>query len=188
MDALDLLEQQHRKLAELLADLVADGSAAGAAPRGGLAPAGESAGRRTALIAQLVRTVEAHSRVEETVFYAAFGTRVAAEPKLYEAYEAHALLRFAAVNLLHTRATDVRFAARLKLVHDLFERHAALKKDWMFPKAKRVLHDEVLDRIGVDLERAHASRLSVSPPMPERLRARRLRPRSPLPERRALLY
>jgi len=48
MDALDLLEQQHRKLAELLADLVADGSAAGAAPRGGLAPAGESAGRRTA--------------------------------------------------------------------------------------------------------------------------------------------
>ena len=172
MDVLDLLEQQHRDLAELIAGLTA----------------AEGAGRRTALAAQLVRAVEAHSRVEETVFYAAFTRSVAAdEPRLYEAFEAHALLRFAAVNLVRTRATEVRFEARLKLVHDLFERHAAVEEDWMFPKAKRALHDEALDRIGEDLERAHAARIAVAPVRIERPRARR-RSERPAPfERRALM-
>jgi hypothetical protein len=176
MDALDLLEQQHRDLAELFADLTSAGTA----------------GRRGTLAVQLVRTVEAHSRVEETVFYAAFTERVTGvrggDPRLYEAFEGHALLRFAAVNLLRTRATDVRFAARLKLVHDFFERHAALEEDWMFPKAKRALHDEVLDRIGVEVERAHASRLSVGPAIFERLRPRRRLDRPALIERRLAAY
>lgn len=172
MDALDLLEQQHRDLAELFAGALSS----------------ERAGRRTAAAAQLVRAVEAHSRVEETVFYAFFAERVGAdESRLYEAYEDHALLRFAAVNLLRTRATDVRFAARLKLLHGLFQRHALIEEDWLFPKAKRALHDEALDRIGGEIARAHASRLSVAPVMIERPRPRRRTERPLPPERRALL-
>ena len=172
MDVLDLLEQQHRDLAELFAGVIS----------------AERAGRRTAAVAQLVRSVEAHSRVEETVFYAAFAERVGgAESRLYEAYEDHALLRFAAVNLLRTRATDLRFAARLKLSHSLFQRHALIEEDWMFPKAKRALSDEALDRIGEEIARAHASRLSVAPTMLERPRSRRRTERTLPPERRALL-
>jgi hemerythrin superfamily protein len=148
MDALDLLEQQHRDLGELFARVVAE-----AAP-----------GRRTALVAQVVRAVEAHSRVEEGVFYAAVSAQIGgAEARLYEAFEDHALLRFAAVNLLRTRATDLRFPARLKLVHNLFRRHAAVEEDWLFPKAKRALHDEALERIGQEIARAHASRMAVAP-------------------------
>jgi hemerythrin-like domain-containing protein len=158
MDALDLLEEQHQDLSELFAQV----------------HAAETAGRRTALVAQLVRAIEAHSRVEETVFYAAFSARIETdEARLWEAFENHALLRFAAHNLLRTRATDVRFAARLKLVHQLFRRHAHTEEDWMFPKAKRALHDEVLDRIGTEIERAHAARISVTQAGPERLSARR---------------
>ena len=172
MDALDLLEQQHRDLGELFARVVAE-----AAP-----------GRRTALVAQVVRAVEAHSRVEEGVFYAAVSAQIGgAEARLYEAFEDHALLRFAAVNLLRTRATDVRFAARLKLVHDLFSRHALGEEDWMFPKAKRALHDEVLDRIGTEIERAHTARLSIAPAILERPRARRRVERPTSMERRALV-
>jgi hypothetical protein len=171
MDALDLLEQQHRDLAELFAEVSA---AAGA-------------GRRTAGVAHLVRAVEAHSRVEETVFYAAFAERVAGVgERLYEAFEDHALLRFAAVNLLRTRATDVRFAARFKLLCALFERHTAVEEDWLFPKAKRAFHDEALDRLGVELQRAHTVRLSVAPVILERPRARRRLDRPAPPERRAL--
>ncbi len=158
MDALDLLEQQHRELDEIFALVVN----------------AETAGRRTALVAQLVRALEAHSRVEETVFYAAFAARCGGdEARLWEAFEHHALLRFAARNLLRTRATDVRFAARLKTLAALFRRHAHAEEDWMFPKAKRALHDEALDRIGVEIERAHAARLSLCTPSPERLAARR---------------
>ncbi|MFT3769981.1 MAG: hypothetical protein QM820_31520 [Minicystis sp.] len=43
----------------------------------------------------------------------------------------------------------------------------------MFPKAKRALTDEVLDRIGTEIERAHATRVSVAPASAERTLARR---------------
>ena len=158
MDALDLLEQQHREVNELFA-LVAEA---------------ESAGRRTALAAQLVRAVEAHSRVEEAVFYATFVARVGGdEGRLWEGFEHHVLLRFAAQSLVRTRATDVRFPARLKQAAQLFARHTRAEEDWMFPKAKRVLSDESLDRIGGEIERAHAARLSVTKGAPERVPARR---------------
>lgn len=146
MDALDLLEQQHRDLGELFEDVAL----------------ADSAGRRTGLVARLVRAIEAHSRAEEGVFYAAFAAMVPGElGRLYEGFEDHALLRFAAQNLLRTRVTDVRFNARIKLTEHLFQRHARVEEDWMFPKAKRALHDETLDHIGVELERAHVTRLSV---------------------------
>jgi hemerythrin superfamily protein len=168
MDALDLLEQEHARLIGLFTEV-------GAIP---------SPGKRTSLVAQLVRAVEAHSRVEESVFYAAFSKVEGAGEKLYECFEDHALLRFAAVNLLRTRATDVRFTARLKALERLFVRHALHEEDWMFPKAKRALQDEVLDRLGVEIERAHAARLSVGPAM-ERPRPRR-RVERVSPERRAM--
>lgn len=171
MDVLDLLEQQHRDLAHLFAGVTA----------------AASAGRRTAEVAHLVRAVEAHSRVEETVFYAAFAERVAdAGDRLYDAFEDHALLRFAAVNLLRTRATDVRFAARFKLLSALFERHVTIEEDWLFPKAKRAFHDEALDRLGVEIARAHTVRLAVAPAMLDRPPSRRRLERAGSIERRAL--
>jgi len=158
MDALDLLEEQHRDVGELFTQVAAC----------------EGAGRRTALVAELVRAIDAHSRVEENVFYAAFAARIESdEGRLWDAFEGHALLRFSAHKLLRTRATDVRFAARLKLLQQLFRRHAHTEEDWMFPKAKRALHDEALDRIGAEIERAHAARSAVTAAGPERLFARR---------------
>jgi hemerythrin superfamily protein len=139
MDALDLLEQQHRDIANLIDRLAEE----------------TSPGQRTALAARVVRAIEAHSRVEERCFYPAFRARIGDGGRLYEVFEHHALLRFAAVNLLKTRATDLRFEARLEMVRELALRHAEAEEDWAFPKAKRNLCDEALDRIGVEVEHAH---------------------------------
>jgi hemerythrin superfamily protein len=139
MDALDLLEQQHRDVARLL-----DGIAAEPSP-----------GQRTALVVRAVRAIEAHSRAEERCFYPAFRERTGEDARLYEIFEQHALLRFAAENLLATRVTDLRFPARLKLLRELCVRHAAAEEDWAFPKAKRNLCDEDLDRLGSEVARAH---------------------------------
>lgn len=139
MDALDLLEQQHRDVASLIDRLAEE----------------TSPGQRTALVARVVRAIEAHSRVEERCFYPAFRARIGDGGRLYEVFEHHALLRFAAVNLLRTRATDLRFTARLEMVRELALRHAAAEEDWAFPKAKRNLCDEELDRIGVEVAHAH---------------------------------
>lgn len=139
MDALDLLEQQHRDIASLIDHLAEE----------------TSPGQRTALVARVVRAIEAHSRAEERCFYPAFRARIGDGGRLYEVFEHHALLRFAAVNLLRTRATDLRFDARLEMVRELALRHADAEEDWAFPKAKRNLCDEDLDRIGVDVAHAH---------------------------------
>ncbi len=139
MDALDLLEQQHRDIASLIDHLNEE----------------TSPGQRTALVARVVRAIEAHSRAEERCFYPAFRARVGDGGRLYEVFEHHALLRFAAVTLLRTRATDLRFEARLEMVRELALRHAEAEEDWAFPRAKRNLCDEDLDRIGVDVARAH---------------------------------
>src|SRR4051812_9248467 len=161
MDALDLLEQQHRDTLELIDRVARE-------PR---------PGRRTALVLALVRAIEAHSRVEERCFYTAFRDRIGDDARLYEAFEDHALMRFVAVNLLRTRATDVRFSARLKLVHEIFLRHAAAEEDWGFPKAKRNLTDEALESIGVDVARAHEVLMHAGIFAPSRLRPRRSPPR-----------
>jgi hypothetical protein len=147
MDALDLLEQQHRDVASLI-DRVAVAT---------------SPGERTALVAQVVRAIEAHSRVEERCFYPAFRARIGDGGRLYEVFEHHALLRFAAVNLLRTRATDLRFEARLEMVRELALRHASAEEDWAFPKAKRNLCDEELDQIGVAVARAHDALMDAVP-------------------------
>jgi len=148
MDALDLLEQQHRDVANLIADLADE----------------TSPGQRTELVTRLVRAIEAHSRVEERCFYPAFRARIGDGGRLYEVFEHHALLRFAAVNLLRTRATDLRFEARLEMVRELALRHAEAEEDWAFPKAKRNLCDEELDQIGVAVAHAHDVLMRVGKP------------------------
>ena len=140
MDALDLLEQQHRDVSALIERIAVE----------------PSAGRRGALTGELVCALGAHSRSEQRLFYGAARARFAEDGRLYEALENHGLLRFAAANLLRTRPTDARFAARLELVRELHDRHAAGEEDWAFPKAKRNLSDEELDTLGAELARAHA--------------------------------
>ena len=150
MDALDLLEQQHRDVASLI-DRIAEET---------------RPGPRTALVEQVVRAIEAHSRVEERCFYPAFRARIGDGGRLYEVFEHHALLRFAAVNLKATRATDERFRARLEMVRELALRHASAEEDWAFPKAKRNLCDEELDQIGVAVAGAHDVLMAPTPRAP----------------------
>jgi len=139
MDALDLLEQQHREVSTLIEQIAEE----------------TSPGLRTSLVVKLARAIEAHSRIEERAFYPTLRSRIGDHERLNEALEDHALLRYAADNLVRTRATFVRFEARLKLLQQLFLRHAATDEDWVFPKAKRTLSDEELDHIGVELARVH---------------------------------
>lgn len=154
MDALVLLEQQHADVGALIDRIASE----------------PSPGRRTALVARLSRMIDAHVRIEETYLYPVCADRMRGDrDPLHEAREKHALIRFAADNLLRTRATDVRFGVRLRLVRDLFDRHASDEEDWMFQKAKRQLTDEQLDALGADLERAYDRLLRPSSTLPRRL-------------------
>jgi len=151
MDALDLLEQQHLDVRALIDRIAAE----------------PSPGRKTAMVAELSRMIDAHVRIEETYLYPLCADRMRGDrSQLHEAYEKHALTRFAADNLVRTRPTDVRFEARLKLLHDLFAHHAADEEDWMFQKAKRDLTDEQLEALGCSLARSYELLLQLDAPAP----------------------
>jgi hemerythrin superfamily protein len=140
MDALDLLEMQHRDICEWIDRIEAE----------------PSMGQKTGLVVRLVRMIEAHSRSEERHLYGKYA-EIAGDPsRLYSGHEIHALTRHAADTLLRTRVSDVRFAARLRVVRNLFEQHASSEEDWLFQAAKRDITDEHLDEIGNELERSYA--------------------------------
>lgn len=154
MDALVLLEQQHADVGALIDCIAAE----------------SSPGRRTALVVRLSRMIDAHLHIEEMYLYPMCAERMRGDRgPLHEAREKHTLARFVADNLLRTRVTDVRFGVRLRLVRDLFDRHASEEEDWMFQKAKRELTDEELDVLGSDLERAYERLLVLSRARPHRI-------------------
>ncbi len=171
MDALDLLEQQHRDVSDLLDRITAE----------------PSPGARTRMVARAVRMIDAHTRSEERHLYPSCAERLGEHPaKLYAACEHNALARFAAHNLVQTRVTDVRFESRLDLLKEIFTRHAAREETYLFRVAKTHLTDEQLDVIGDDLSRAYERLLESEPDRPALpRRLPRTPPRRRQPARRA---
>jgi len=170
MDALDVLEQQHQHVSELLGRIATE----------------PSPGSRTAMVARLVRLIDAHSRCEERLFYPLLAERLGKssdrcqidEGRYYRACEEHAMARYTARQLLHTRVTDVRFEARLALVRKTFLDHAEDEEDWLFQKAKRDLTDEQLDIIGDELVHAFDAHMRASEPSRLRIARHPGRPRA----------
>lgn len=140
MDALDLLEEHHREVLALL-----DGVAAEA-----------RLGRRARLTVELVRQIDVHLSAESRHLYAVCAEKMAGRepPPLRDAWEAHALVRFAAESLARTRVTDVRFPSRLKLLQRMFFEHALAEEADVFQRAKTELSDEQLDAIGERIVRS----------------------------------
>lgn len=169
MDALDLLEEHHREVLALL-----DGVAAEARPAA-----------RAKLTAALVRHVEVHLSAEARHLYAVCAEKLVGrehQPPLRDAWETHALVRFAADHLLQTRATDVRFPSRLKLLRCTFEDHVHVEETSVFQRAKTEFTDEQLDAIGeriarsCELARADATARGARPGQGRRRRQRSGRP------------
>ena len=154
MDAIALLEQQHRDLDALFETVRSE----------------ERPAFRTRAMVNLVCGIEAHLRVEEVFLYPACADRMDGDrERLYEAVEVNALLVMGAGKLLRTRATDVRCAAKVKLLRELFARHVSEEDAWLFESAKRTLTDEQLEDIGRSIERSHALLLDLKLPSAEKV-------------------
>lgn len=157
MDALDLLEQQHRDVSALLSRL------AEASPVG--------AGSEEAFYAAL-RAVDAHVRVEEAYVYIACASRLGDDADIREARDEHRRILDAARVALTMPRSGPQFAAMIAALRERFERHAEVQEDVVFPKLKRSLTDEELDVLGEEIERSYNRLLASSDDM----RAAKARP------------
>lgn len=139
MDALDLLEQQHRDVRELLERLALEGS--GASTR-------ES-------IDAVVHAVEAHVRIEEAYVYIACASKLRGEERAVQANEERTGILSALRSLRATHPSDPHFDVHVATLSERFSRHVDTEEDAVFPKLKRTLTDEALDVLGEAIVRAH---------------------------------
>ena len=176
MDALDLLEQQHREVRELLEQLSFKTGKANATQR----------------LEQLVRVVEAHLRVEDAYVYIACASKLRGEERATQANDVRMNL-LSALHALHDAApTDPQFRTNLTTLIEHFACHVDLEEDVVFPRLKRTLTDEALDVLGEAIAHAHKRLMADDKPWLEvdevRLARRTVRgAREPISRRCAIL-
>jgi hemerythrin-like domain-containing protein len=127
-DAIELLEDDHAKLRQLLKRLEATTDRA--------------VKTRQQLFEDIAIELEAHTAIEEEIFYPAYREAVSSKEdrKLYfEAHEEHHLVDLTVAELRETEPDSEAYSAKAKVLKDLIEHHAEEEEKEMFPKARQAL-------------------------------------------------
>lgn len=137
MDAIKLLTQDHEAIRKLLGELAESSTRA--------------TRKRADLLAQIAHELEAHTKIEEEIFYPAFkAAGKAEEAKMYfEALEEHrAAGELVLPDLLQTPPESEKFSGRAKVLKELVEHHADEEEKEMFKHAKRLMDTAQLKELG----------------------------------------
>lgn len=128
MNATSLLEDQHRVIEALLAQL-------------------ESfSGHPAAVLAALANTLGAHMAIEQDLFYPAIAT--VDEALVNESYEEHALAELALKRLMMTNPTEPAFKARVTALKDLLAHHIMEEEEQLFPQVEEAVSEDLLAPLG----------------------------------------
>ena len=134
MDAISFLTEDHRKVRKLLDEL------------GGTT--NRAAKKRGELLAKIAAELEAHTAIEEEIFYPAFkeaGQKSDDDKMYFEALEEHrAAGALVLPDLLKTDVGSEQFSGRAKVLKELVEHHADEEEKQMFPRARKLLGKQAL--------------------------------------------
>jgi len=138
MDAISLLKDDHKLMRKLLDEL--ESSTARAAKK------------RVMLLQKIKSNLEAHTSIEEEIFYPAFreaGMKSDDDKMYFEALEEHrAAGDMVLPDLLKTAPASEKFSGRAKVLKELVEHHADEEEKEMFPRARRLLSKAELMELG----------------------------------------
>ena len=133
MDAIELLEQQHREVEQIFKQLEKDGA------------------DKAALFAELADSLAVHATIEEKIFYPA--TKSArTEDLLLEAVEEHLSVKRLLADMLEADPSDNAFDAKIKVLKEQIEHHVEEEEEELFPKVKKQLGKEALAALGQQME------------------------------------
>ena len=134
MNAIDLLEEDHRKVKKMLAE--------------GEQTTERAEVTRSDLYATLRRDMEAHERIEEEIFYPALKRHPKAKDIVLEGFEEHHVVDEIMGELGETEVTDETWAAKFKVMKESIEHHIEEDEGEMFPKARQVFDEDELEALG----------------------------------------
>jgi hemerythrin superfamily protein len=135
MNAVDLLESQHREVEKLFAKL-------------------EKATKKPdkkKLFAQIADDLAMHATIEEHQFYPAVRAKKT-EDILLESLEEHVGIKRVLADLLKTDPDDETFDAKIKVLKEQVEHHVKEEETDLFPKSKKVLDAKELAALGESME------------------------------------
>ncbi|HEY4221146.1 MAG TPA: hemerythrin domain-containing protein [Myxococcota bacterium] len=139
MNAIELLESQHRLVEDLFSQLQDS----------------DESDQKQELFDQIADALAAHATIEEEIFYPACVGH-AEQDKLFEATEEHLGVKRVIADVLKMRSTDERFVAKVKVLQDLVEHHVEEEESELFPKVQQTLSEDELHSLGGQLEQRFA--------------------------------
>lgn len=108
--------------------------------------------RRTELLQKIATELEAHTTIEEEIFYPAFreaGEKSDDDKMFFEAMEEHrAAGDLVLPDLLQTEVGSDQFSGRAKVLKELIDHHAKEEEKEMFPRARKLLGKAQLQDMG----------------------------------------
>jgi hemerythrin superfamily protein len=144
MRATDLLKKQHREVKSLFKKL----------------QDADDGRMRRQLMTEIARNLEAHTAIEEEIFYPAVRGLESrkAEEMVLEAHEEHHVVKLVLADLPRVNPEDERFEAKMTVLSELVEHHVEEEEKEMFKLAQK-LGKDALEELGEQMaERFEAVR------------------------------
>lgn len=137
MNAIDLLEQQHREVEELFEELEG---------------AGENAKKtRERLCRELADALAVHAEIEEKLFYPE-SKQENTEEILRESLEEHLSMKRLLADIIEGEPDDDQFDARIEVLKEQVEHHVEEEEKELFPKVRKALSREELEDLGTRMQ------------------------------------
>lgn len=158
-DALDLLEQDHRRMEDLLEQCSKTTARASA--------------KRTELLQAITKELRAHELIEEKVLYPALKKHAEAKDIVLEGYQEHHVADLIVAELQALPPTDERWGAKLEVLKENIEHHIEEEEDDMFKTARSVMSREHLEKLGAQMRAMKEQALQQEPRPKQKRRASR---------------
>jgi hemerythrin-like domain-containing protein len=138
MNALSLLEEDHKRVKKMLAELDST------TERG--------VKTREELFTKLKQELEIHEAIEEEIFYPALKEHPKAKDIVLEAYEEHNVVDMVMAEIQEVAFDDERWGAKLTVMKENLEHHIEEEEGEMFKQARQVFEREELEELGERME------------------------------------
>jgi hemerythrin-like domain-containing protein len=134
MDAISLLEEDHRKMKKLLSELEST------TERG--------VKTREDLFATVKDELTVHETIEEEIFYPALKEHPKTKEIALEAYEEHHVVDMVMAEIEDVPYDDETWGAKFKVMKENIEHHIEEEENEMFKQARQVFEEDELEALG----------------------------------------
>ncbi|HVZ71385.1 MAG TPA: hemerythrin domain-containing protein [Polyangia bacterium] len=139
MNAIDLLESQHREVEALFAKI----------------EKAKKTDQKDELFTEIADKLAVHAAIEEHHFYPAVKDR-RTEDILLESLEEHLGIKRVLSDLLDVDASDETFDAKITTLKEQVEHHVGEEEEDLFPKVAKIFSADELEAIGQEMSREQA--------------------------------